>query len=118
MTPAEVQTFLEQILQDPQRQERLREATDPDTLVQVVVTLATEAGLSVTAAEVQAALGGDSPPAERAQMTIEQLIQECRTEQTMSLWTEEAGGQVTGLVFAAANPHPLLVRLFRFLVPN
>ncbi len=118
MTPAEVRAFLEQVMQDPQRQERFREATDPDALVQVVVTLATEAGFSVTPAEVQMALGEDQPPPDRAQMTVEQLLQECRTEQTMSLWTEETGGQVTGLVFAAANPHPLLVRLFRLLVPN
>ena len=118
MTPAEIQAFLEQVMQDPAQQERFREATDPDALVHMVVTLATEAGLSVTPAEVQRALGMAEPPPDRSQMTIEQLLQECRSEQTMSLWTEEAGGQVTGLVFAAANPHPLLVRLFRFLVPN
>jgi len=117
MTPAEIQAFLEQVMQDPAQQERFREATDPDALVHMVVTLATEAGLSVTPTEVQVALGMATPP-DRSQMTIEQLLQECRSEQTMSLWTEEAGGQVTGLVFAAANPHPLLVRLFRFLVPN
>ncbi|MEN9214319.1 MAG: Nif11-like leader peptide family natural product precursor [Gloeomargarita sp. DG02_4_bins_56] len=118
MTPAEIQAFLEQVMQDPERQERFREANDPDTLVQVVVTLAGEAGLAVTSAEVAAALLGTAPPPDRSQMTVEQLLQECRTEQTMTLWTEEAEGRVTGLVFAAANPHPLLVRLFRFLVPN
>ncbi len=116
MTPTEVRAFLEQVMQDPAQQERFREATDPDGLVQVLVTLAREAGFSVTPAEVEAALAGTPP--DRAQMTIAELMQECRTEQTMSLWTEEAGGQVTGLVFAAANPHPLLVRLFRLLVPN
>ncbi|WP_448380137.1 Nif11-like leader peptide family natural product precursor [Gloeomargarita sp.] len=118
MTPAEIQAFLEQVMQDPQQQERFREAKDPAALVQVVVTLATEAGLDVTPAEVAAALGTAASPPDRSQMTIEQLLQECRTEQTMTLWTEEVEGKVTGLVFAAANPHPLLVRLFRFLVPN
>lgn len=118
MTPAEIQAFLAQVMQDPQQQERFREAKDPESLVQVVVTLATEAGLAVTPADVRMALEAAEPPPDRSQMTIEQLLQECRAEQTMTLWTEEVDGKVTGLVFAAANPHHLLVRLFRFLVPN
>ncbi|MEN9207332.1 MAG: Nif11-like leader peptide family natural product precursor [Gloeomargarita sp. GMQP_bins_120] len=118
MTPAEIQTFLEEVLQDPARQERLRGLTDPEALAQVIAELAREAGFQVTLAEVQAALGTETPPPDRSQMTIAELMQECRTEQTMTLWTEEIDGRVTGLVFAAANPHPLLVRLFRLLVPN
>ncbi|MCS6782301.1 MAG: Nif11-like leader peptide family natural product precursor [Gloeomargarita sp. SKYBB_i_bin120] len=118
MTPAELQAFLEQVMQDPARQERLQAANDPDALAQVIVELATEAGLQVTLAEVQAALTTAEAPLDRSRMTIAELLQECRTEQTMTLWTEEVDGRVTGLVFAAANPHPLLVRLFRLLVPR
>ncbi|MCS7030717.1 MAG: Nif11-like leader peptide family natural product precursor [Gloeomargarita sp. SKYG116] len=118
MTPAEIAAFLEQVMEDPSRRERLQAATDPETFTQVVVALATEVGLQVTPADVQAALMTETTPPDRSQMTIAQLMHECRTEQTMTLWTEEADGRVTGLVFAAANPHPLLVRLFRLLVPN
>jgi hypothetical protein len=64
-TTSQLELFYRELLKDPRLQERLKAATDPESLCELAVELAKEKGYSFTKAEalaamaIEAAMGGE-----------------------------------------------------------